>query len=113
MFPNYLSRFLLYLVRGPEESVRPDLSDRERWLLWAASKNGGAINTYSGVAGAPDGYEIVIGTYSTADITSPDLIQEDHVGLMRMEALGLLKRISNTTIILTDKGRVRAKKFSF
>lgn len=87
------------------------LSDRERWMLWAAIRNGSEIRTYTGVQHVHGGAIIVIGPYSSERLRTLGSMQEDFAALRQLEQRGYIEHRSKTKWIVTDAGRSRAPSF--
>ena len=88
-------------------------TDRERYLLWAAMRNGGSIFVYTGLGQVHGGRIIVIGDYSTERLSTYESMLDDFEALEHLEKLEYIKRVSKVKFEVTEAGKVQAKKYKF
>jgi len=90
-----------------------ELSNRERYLLWVAMRNGGNIFIYTGLGQVPGGRIIVIGDYSTERLPTYESVLEDFEALEHLEKLGYIERVSRVKLEVTEAGKMQAEKYKF
>lgn len=101
-----------WIARRKKQAQSEELSERERWMIWAANRNQGNIFTYSGLGRVPGGAIVVIGPYSSEKFSSESTMDDFRV-LDRLVSLGYVVRVSKTKLVLTEKGKVKAKELAF
>lgn len=98
---------------GVRESADERPTDRERYLLWEAMRNGGNICMYTGLGQVPGDLIIVIGDCSTERLLTHESRLEDFEMLEHLEKLGHIERVSRVKFEVTEAGKAKAEKYKF